>query len=402
MNTFEMSCAAEKNGRRHFKLIMHEIYPESAFNADGTVSIANRNGISWREKWTLENMHTVAGTFLRVEFTDSERSEMLGHGMTGYTEDDMPEFCDATTVGVFTGAEIMDITDENGNQIKALVGEGEIDALCYPALVQKLDQCLCDGNIVHGSVEILKTKDNDSIIYEYGYNEKCRIPKEYIYSGYSLLGVTPADDTAVLLELNNKNNQEENKMNEEQIKKLIADIVEEVVDACSKVDAVKTEAQAQIEDANKKAACASNQAKCATDEKNVAIENAEKIQTALDEVKKELDEAYKKEEILYEEIKTLKEALAAAKVKERLGELDTALSAFTEDEKAYAEAEIEACKTNPEKCEINAVISKIYEGIGKNAKANSNKVVAEQNSTVVDIFGEVVDSKNNVEDTNIF
>ena len=50
----------------------------------------------------------------------------------------------------------------------------------------------------------MRTEDEEKIVYRYGYKDLGRIPMKFIHSGYSLLGISPSDNNAKLLELNNK------------------------------------------------------------------------------------------------------------------------------------------------------------------------------------------------------
>ena len=381
MKVFELSNEQNKEGLKAFTLVLHEIYDESTF--DDVTKVANkvnRNGLGWREKWVRKNMNTIVGKFIRCEFMNEERSQMNAHGMSGYGADNMPLFEDATTVGYFSDVEIAEITDDEGATKKVLIGKGYIDALCYPALVNRLEHDLCTGEAIMGSVEILKTADNESIIYEYGYHDDQRIPMEYVYSGYAWLDCVPADDQAVLIELNNKKEDSPVDMTE------VKDIIAEVMNAQAEIAKCKDECEAKVTEANESVITI-------TAERDEAVAASEKVQTALDDCKAELEDTYKKLDALYEEIQALKDELGKAKARERIGEMNAAIADFTAAEKDYAKAEIDAFNADPMACEINSVVSKIYEGIGKAAREST--VVSEQNAAkdmdINDIFGEVME-----------
>ena len=398
MKTFELSSRNTKNGRRKFKLVLCEVFPESTIDEVNQVGTEfNRNGISWIDTYVQQQLDTISGMFLRAEFLDEERTELCGHGETGIV-DGMPTFENAVSIGIFTKGYISEVETEEGTK-KYCIGEGEIDALCYSNFVRKLAKDISNGSPPHGSVEILKTDDNDKIVYKYGYVPEGRIPVEFQFSGYALLGVQPADDAACLVELNKNNREENDAMNEQDIKSLVSQTVSEMTAHIEEMNRCREECAAKVSEANALA-------EAATNEKNELMEDADKIKTALEECRKELDESYKKIDELYDEMKLLREELAKAQAKERIGELNEAIKGFSEDEKTYAQTEIDAFNNDPMGCEINCVVNKIWEGIGKKAKADSEAesvVIAEQNSAknIDDIFGEVgIDDDN--KDENIF
>lgn len=373
---------------------MYEIFPDSCIDEENEVGTEfNENGITWIREYCEKALPSIKGMSLRCEFLDEERTELCGHGETAI-EDGMPIFENADVIGHFTNGYIDDITAEDGTEKTVCIGEGEIDALCYNNFVKKLDEDIANGNAPHGSVEILKTDGNDGIIYKYGYKDKGRIPTVFEHSGYALLGVKPADQTAKILELNNK--EDINKMNEAEIKALVTQTVDELSAHVAEINKCKKECEEAIAEANVSVSTA-------TMEKEAAIANSEQLQAALDECKKELEEAYKKLAALDEERKELEDELGKARAIERVNELNSAISGFSDEEKTYAQAEIDAFKKNPIESEINSVVSKIWEGIGKKAKETA--VASEQNAAkneFDDIFSEVSSSASSIEDTNIF
>lgn len=381
MKTFELSSKKNKNGRRHFKLILYEIFPDSCIDEANEVGTQfNDNGITWIRRYCEKALPSIKGMSLRCEFIDEARTEIFGHGDTGIS-DGLPIFENADVIGHFTKGYIEDVEVEDGSTKTFCIGEGEIDSLCYNNFVARLEKDIADGNAPNGSVEILKTAGNDGIIYKYGYKDKGRIPTVFEHSGYALLGIRPADKSAKILELNNK--EDLSKMSENEIKSIVVQTVTEVLKSTSELSQCKEEYEKKLAEANEALTAA-------TDEKNEVAADSEKIQKALDDCKKELDEAYKKVDTLHLEMDGLHSELKTAKTKERLGKLDTELSKFSEDEKEYAKEEIAAFNENPVESEIEAVISKIWEGIGKNSKKES-KVADEKNSAndIEDIFGEV-------------
>lgn len=398
MKTFELSNRKSKNGRRKFKAILHEIYPDSCVDAENECgTIYNLNGITWIKAYCEAALPSIKDMSLRVEFLNEERDEIHGHGDTGI-DNGMPLFEDATVIGHFTKGYIDTVTDEDGNEKLVCCGEGYIDEMCYSKYVSKLDEEFANDEVPHGSIEIYRTEDNDGIKYLYGYKEKGRIPSEYIYSGFAFLGVRPADDTAKLLELNAK--KEDTVMNEQEIKAIVEQTVSTLSAHVAELNQCKADCETKIAEANEQVAAV-------TAEKNELQASSEAIQKALDEAREELSEKYKEIDALYEELNELREELGKAKARERVGEMNSAIASFSDEEKAYAKDEIAAFEANPVESEINSVVNKIWEGIGKKAKADADAVaaavVAEQNSAVEieDIFSEVVIAST-PEDTNIF
>ena len=399
MKTFEISKRASKNGRRKFKAILHEIYPdESVDEAKGVGTIYNRNGITWQKAYCEAALPTIQDMSIRVEFLNDERTEICGHGDTGATQDGLPIFENAETIGHFTKGYISEIEDVDGEKKTVCIGEGYLDEMCYQNYVSKLIEDIENNNPPSGSVEIYRTDNNDAIVYRFGYKEQGRIPSEFIYSGYALLGIPPADETAKILELNEKNKEDLNEMTDVEIKALVSQTVEELSARTSEINKCKEECDAKIAEANAAV-------EKITAEKNEIEANAQQIQAALDQVEAERTELSKKFDELWEEHKALEKALGEAKARERIGEMNAAIAEFSDEEKAYAQAEIDAFNTDPTTTEINSIVNKIWEGIGKAARANE-KVVAEQNAaddaTVEDIFSEVETTDASAEDENIF
>lgn len=394
---FELSNKKAKDGMRDIRIVLHEIYPEDTFSSDGTGSQTNLNGLAWREKWVEANKDSVADKSIRVEFLDDDRIETWGHGATDIGADMLPHFEDATVIGHFKNAEIEDVEFGEGDVRRCLVGYGVVDAMCYPAYVEKLEADFESGEAIHGSVEIIKDSEHDAIIYENGYHEESRTPQFYQYSGYAILSIKEADPSAVLLEIN-ENKEESNQMTAEEIKSLVEQTVSELNSQESAVEQIKAECETKVAEANEAR-------DAAITEKNEATASAQKIQEALDQVHEEMRQKDEEMSRLYAEAEALRKQLGEAQARERVGEMNDALSKFTDEEKACVAEEMKAFEEDPMSVEINAVVSKIYEQIGKNAKAaEAEAVVVEQNSAnadVDDIFGAVEESKDE-EDTGIF
>ena len=137
MKTFELSKRVYKNGKRKFKLVLHEIYDSSCV-VDETGTQFNDNGITWIEEYVSEVKDTVIGMSLTCEFLNDERTEIYGHGETEEIEDGIPILSNATMIGVFTNAYISDF-EIGGIKKRGLIGEGTIDAFRYKAFCDKLE-----------------------------------------------------------------------------------------------------------------------------------------------------------------------------------------------------------------------------------------------------------------------
>ena len=396
MKVFEISSRKTKNGRRKFKVILHKIFPDSCVDEVNEVGTEyNLNGITWIREYCEKALPSIQGMSLRCEFLDEDRTEIHGHGCTDRADGD-PVFENAVQIGTFTKGYITEIEDEDEGAITVCVGEGEIDALCYHNFVEKLDENIKLGIYPSGSVEILRTDDNETIIYKYGYKDKGRIPSDFIYSGYALLGIQPADDSAKLLELNSKLHKEEQvTMNENEIKAVIEQTVNTMAELNSKLEECQKDCEAKVAEANESA-------QTAIDEKNAIEASVGELQAALDECKAELAAKSEEFDALWAERCELEKALNEARAKERLASLNSSLAEFSEAEKEYAKDEINAFNENPMEGDIDAIVTKINAGIGAAFKANEAAKAAEQNSVDNgDIFEEMHTSKE-VVDEDIF
>ncbi len=399
MKIFELSKKQSKNGRRKFKAILYRIFPDDCVDEEKQVGTQfNENGITWIREYCEKALPSIKGMSLRCEFLDDERTELCGHGETEIV-DGLPVFENAVVIGTFDEGYIDDnVQLPNGEVITACIGVGTIDGCCYHNFCEKLEKDINEGFMPSGSVEILKTEDNDGIVYKYGYKPEGRIPMIFEHSGFALIGVKPADPAAQILELNEK--KEDNvPMNETEIKNLIKQTVDEFnASHTAELNQLKDEYDKKINELNDALATK-------TTEVNEITATSAQIQEALDKCREDLQAKNKELDALWEERNALEKALGEAKAKERVGELNAAIANFSDDEKAYAQAEIDAFNADPVASEINTVVNKIWEGIGKKAKADAEKVIAEQNAanaSVEDIFGEVDSKAKATEDDNIF
>ena len=396
MKTFELSKKDSKNGRRHFKVILHEIYPDSCVDEkNGVASEYNENGISWIREYCEKALPTLEGKSIRCEFLDEERTFLNGHGETE-TKDGLPIFENAVMIGTFEKGYITDIETDEG--IKTVcIGEGTIDGLCYHNFCEKLEEDIEDGNAPFGSVEILKTGDNPSIIYKYGYKDYGRIPMVFEYSGYALLGVRPADKTAKILELNQSNNvdKEDFTMGENEIKAIVSQVIGEMNSSAEEINAMKEECEKRISESQELV----KELQAEIERQNENIAELESKVTALNEANTALTA---EKETLTGEINELKSNLEDAQKKEKIGELNAAIKGFTDEQKAFAQAEIDAFNENPLTSEINSVVDKIHAEIGKKYIEEAKKASEHVEDDVEDIFSEINEKKVSEEDVDIF
>ena len=400
MNTFELFNESKKrkgqNGRRKFKAVLYEIYPEDCIDTENEVGTKfNRNGITFIEKYCEAALPSIEGMSLRCEFMDDERREICGHGMTD-VEDGVPIFENATVIGTFTKGYIDDVELPNGETIRACIGEGEIDSSCYHNLCENLDADIKQGFYPDGSVEIMRTEENSAIKYLYGYKDEGRIPTEFIHSGYAIIGITPSDKNAKLVELNEKNKEENTHMNEADIKALVEKTVEAFLNKKAEIEAAQNDCQKKIDEMNEAVASANA-------DKDSALSEIEKIKAALVACEAEREQAYKDLDALRDEESALRQELGELKAKSRVAKMNAEIERFSDEQKAYAKEEIEAFNANPMEVEINTIVDKILRGIGEKAMETATVVEtnAANNVEIEDIFGAIED-KSNSEDVSIF
>ena len=394
MNILELNSA--KDGYRHFKVILHEIYPEESFDdARQIATKTNRNGLAWRRKWVEKHLDSIKDSSIRVEFMDDyDKTEILGHGETGYGADNLPEFENAEVIGHFTGGYIDEI-EMDGEMVTVCIGEGYIDNMCNPKFVEALEKQFSIGETISGSVEIIKPPEKDQIIYQYPPTAEMRVPMDYVYSGYAFLSVRPADEKAILLELNSET-KEETAMNDNDIKAIIEQTVSAMNNTASEINQLKADCDSKVSEANA-------EVERINDEKNALITEAQTKTDELEACRRELDEANNIIGELKTENERMNKELSEAMAREKVNDLNAAIADFTDEEKEYAKCEIEAFMNDPLTGDINAIVGKIYESIGKNAKARDARVdeMNAANESAEDIFGEVNLNDDN-DDTDIF
>lgn len=396
MPIFELSSKKHKNGRRPFKASLYELQPPECV-VDDVGTKYNKNGITFLEEYASQTLESIKDMSIRVEFIDDERTMILAHGDTGVSDDGLPLFNNATTIGHFTKGYIADIT-LNGETKRCVCGDGYLDEMAYQPFIQSLETQLNNGNSVDGSIEIYRTDNNDAIVYKKGWLEKGRIPTEYIHSGWDMV-INPADTSSTLLELNNsETNKGDKTLDEKELKELIQSTISETNSKNEELLAKITELNSTI-----------------SEKDSVIAEKEEKIvelNATVEQVQKALDDLKKEHETYWVERDALEKELGTLKAKARIGELNAAIEGFSDEEKKYAESEINSFNEKPLEGNIDAIVDKIYAGIGQaSKKADAEAKVAEQNSAkenkdneVIDIFSEMCSETqdNEEEDVNIF
>ena len=382
-NILEISKRAAKNGRNPIKIALLKIHDDP--------KETNDNGLHWKEEYVQNAIDSTKCMPICASFCDETKTVPLDHGLTGEITDDNgmsePLFENSETVGVIESSSIENVT-VNGNEIKALVGNGYIYSQRYNNFLKWVRQNYALSK-VDTSIEImgLETNDNKIVYEESEPTNEFRTPKEFAFTGTAILSVAPADSNAIVLEVAQKQNKEETvNMDEKELKDLIQSAIAE---SNSKND----ELTAKIEELNSQIVAKDN----TISELNATVEQ---VQKALDDLKKE-------HETYWAERDALEKELGELKAKARLGELNSAIENFTDDEKKYAEVEINAFKEKPLEGDVDAIVSKIYAGIGQTQKqADADAKIAEQNSKKddekLDIFAEVNSVEDDDEDVNIF
>ena len=379
---FELSSKKYKNGRRKFTAVLYKLQPPESV-IDGVGTQYNKNGLTFLEEYSSAQLDSIKDMSVTVSFLDEERTQILDHGFTEMnTEDGLPTFDNATTVGHFTKGYIDDV-EINGEMVRCVIGDGFLDEMRYHAFIEKLDEDLANGNSIEGSIEIYRDENHETIVYANGYREKGRIPQYFIHSGWAMV-MNPADTNSQLLELNeNKNKEEKNKMDENKI-------IEVIQKAITETNSVKADSEAKIAELNSQIEAKDTEIKELNEAKEVAETNASEKDSKIAELEAENSK--------------LKEELAACKKKELCSAFDEKRAVYTDEQKACVESEINSYKENPMEGDADAIISKICVNIV--AKQMEDAKVAEQNSAKeddkVDIFSEVnSDDEEEPEDAHI-
>jgi hypothetical protein len=200
----EINKKKAKAGRTPVKLVLHKLHKDE--------SEYNKNGITWIREYCENNIDSIKGMQLVTQFLDDKHEVPFGdHGNMQVIEENKVIFEDSLVVGSFTKGYVAENLEINGEIMDAVVGEGYLYNQRFPKLVEYLQEEYNNGHPIEGSVEICadESKGNTKIIYKDGWKEKGRIPTDFQYSGHALvIGTNPADDNALLLELNSYRKKE--------------------------------------------------------------------------------------------------------------------------------------------------------------------------------------------------
>ena len=389
---YEISSENRIAGRRPIKVVLHEIFPDN--------TRWQENGISWKEEYVRANLHSVIGMSIVAAFLTEDRDVPYDHGMTEVREEDrLPLFEDATMVGHFDKAYIGDVEIE-GVTKRCLIAEGTLDEMRYPKFVAWLREHMAEST-VKGSVEIVGKPEHDGyIIYSDGWKDEGRVPQDYDYSGYAILSVKPADEAAIVMELNNKKTDKEDETMDEKTKnELMAALASAVSEVNSKweeywakVDALQADiSQLKADIAQKEADIKQLQADY---DKEYAAKEAAELGLTEANAAKEAAEAS-----LNEANAKIAEMENAATV----AELNAALAPYTEEQRAVAQEEIDAFNANPGSVEINSIIGKICTAMVEAAR--ESKVIETSSANQIDVFGmmdDAGDQDDGSADVNVF
>lgn len=373
-NIIEICKKKDKNGRRRFKMILHEIFSDDCLGKDGLGTKYQGNGITWIEKYCNNALSTIQGMSIRVQFLDDERTQIFGHGatdLTGTKVDGLPLFEDATVVGHFEKGYITDI-DIDGVTKRVCMGEGILDEMCYPNFVHWLEDKIKDEESVFGSIEIFKKSGNKGIVYLNGHtgDEFGRVPTEFMYSGFALLDCcSPADKSSRLMELNSKktevNKMDGNTIN--QITETIKSSVNEIMNKSSSYETKISELNSIVEKKD--------------EEISTLNQNIAELTTALEKVMKEQESMWAEREAIEKELGELRAA-------KRIAELNTALNQFTDDEKNAAKESIDKFYSDPVNCgiEINSIVESIKIHSYDTSKAKATRTVESEKTTEINSY----------------
>lgn len=339
----ELSAEDRKTGQRKIKIVMHEIYEsESRYNL---------NGITWLNPYVEQRISTAIGTPFVAEFYDSEQDMPLGHGKQLIVNGEL-QFKNSAVVGLIQDAYVERV-DVNGKSILAAVAEGILYANRYPNFVSWIEQQREKGYAIESSVEIARIPGNDYVNYRDGYKELGRIPVDYEYIGHAILGITPADDSAVLLEINS-HKKGDLLMNEqiEKLQKLAEDRLLEINELQAKVKEAEEEVSAKEDELKEKDAQAAEKDKEKEEEMNALVLKVKELEATTTELNtvKEAVEA---------ELNAFKEVEAEQKLEELKAEFNTKTAIYSEEEKATAEAKINAFVEAPSVELMSAAINKL-------------------------------------------
>ena len=257
-----------------------------------------------------------------------------------------------------------------------------------------------EESTIKGSVEIVGKAEHDGhIIYSGGWKDQGRVPQIYDYSGYAILSIKPADEAAIVMELNNKKQKkEEIEMDEKLKNELMAVVSGAVSESNSKWDEYWAKVEA------KDAEIAQLQADIKGKEAEIAQLRAdfEKANAAQAAAEAGLTEANAAKEAAEAGLAEANSKIAALENESAIAELNAALAPYTEEQRAIAKEEIDAFNANPGSVEINTIVGKICTEMVRVSRENH---ISETNATnEIDVFA-ITDSpkqENDDGEVNVF
>lgn len=399
-NILEISARSSKAGKVRIKIALLKICE----SPDET----NKNGLHWKEEYVLNAIDSVKGMPLCATFLDEDQEKPYDHGYSGDEIDEdgvkEPLFVGSTVIGSFDHGAIEDVVID-GETIRALCGYGYMYSQRYPSLVKWVRKNFTLDK-VETSIEIMGLDVNDNkIVYEEDNpTEDMRTPKEFVFSGCSLLAnVSPADDKAIVLECAQKKESKEEKskmeFNMDEIKSVIQSTITELNNDKESYETKIAELNSEIESKDEKIKECESTIESKDSEINTLTATVEQVQKALDDLQKE-------HETYWSEREALEKELGKLKAEKRIAEMNQAISAYTEEEQKFAESEINSFKENPLESDIDAITSKICVGIvaKQKAEAKTSEINSKNDEVNVDdIFSEVCSEETTEdEDVNIF
>lgn len=371
----EINQSKKYAGRTNIKWVLLEIHKST--------DKWNKNGITWLEQYINNNLESIKGMPVAAQFLDEwEKDEPHGHGLSE-VKDNEPLFEDSVVVGVAENGYI-DTIELNGEQKRVLIAEGYLYHQRYPKFVKWIKSEMFDDKRPDTSIEICAQDGKDEIIYDGGWKEKGRIPMEFDFSGSAILGINPADDAAVLLELNQKRGD-----------KKMADS-KDVIELSQKLEDKNTEINKLKESLTTK----ESELDSVQSELNAKIEEVDSLVGQHKETEKELNSLKEEKSTMETELNELREFKQKVESKRLETELNSKLENYTEEEKKVVESEINEFKEEPSQEKINKIISEINSSIAKKI-VEQRKQSHEQNSKqdTEDIFGDVFETNSETQDS---
>jgi hypothetical protein len=377
----EVSEINQLTGRTPVKVVLHEIHKDKN---------TNKNGIHWKREYVEKNMKTAINAPLVAEFLDDDFDIPLGHGDVNVDEEGNVYFENSVVVGVIEDVEITSL-EINGEMKDVLLASGVLFNQRFPNFVKWLKET-SKNQKVYSSVEIGANPPNKTIIYEGEYSKEFRIPMDYQYTGHSFLTETPADNSSVLVEINQYRNQyKEVKKMSDKNEKVILELNEKIESKTNEINQLKDELkqkESAVSELNEKLETKQTELNAAVEELNEVKQKLEQSESKLQEVESELNE-----------LRKFKQDVENQKL---VAELNEKLAKYTDEEKEVVKEKVETFQKQPSKDLMNEIISEINSHIAQQilAKRQKEGKKSEVNSVQVDdIYGDVIDvNDDNLDD----